>query len=168
MTSIYEFLARKTMITENPNISQTTTIRNAVQFYEHDIMSGNFVTPNRKHIEEKSFFIEIYIALDIFNFIFALKQYFDFNNYNNLIFYFSSGYDYECYDYSRNFGKVKQKIKTRRKNSICHDFKGLRNGHKRGKFKSWNNIYKMVSAFPFFPQYFLVYSSCFLVLYVRK
>ncbi|XP_016908924.2 meiosis-specific with OB domain-containing protein isoform X1 [Apis cerana] len=38
--------ARKTMITENPNISQTTTIRNAVQFYEHDIMSGNFVTPN--------------------------------------------------------------------------------------------------------------------------
>lgn len=50
MTSIYEFLARKTMITENPNISQTTTIRNAVQFYEHDIMSGNFVTPNRKNI----------------------------------------------------------------------------------------------------------------------
>ncbi|XP_017760686.1 PREDICTED: meiosis-specific with OB domain-containing protein [Eufriesea mexicana] len=38
--------ARKTMITENPNIPQSTIIRNAVQYYEDDIISGNFVTPN--------------------------------------------------------------------------------------------------------------------------
>ncbi|XP_076756999.1 meiosis specific with OB domains hold'em [Xylocopa sonorina] len=39
-------IARKTLITENPNIPQTTTVRNAVQYYEHDIISGDFVTPN--------------------------------------------------------------------------------------------------------------------------
>ncbi|KOC62456.1 Uncharacterized protein C16orf73 like protein [Habropoda laboriosa] len=37
---------RKTIITENPSIPQTATVRNAVQYYENDIMSGNFVTPN--------------------------------------------------------------------------------------------------------------------------
>ncbi|CAK9798911.1 Meiosis-specific with OB domain-containing protein [Anthophora quadrimaculata] len=39
-------IARKTIITENPNIPQTATVRNAVQYYENDVMSGNFVTPN--------------------------------------------------------------------------------------------------------------------------
>nr|XP_012154458.1 PREDICTED: meiosis-specific with OB domain-containing protein [Megachile rotundata] len=39
-------IARKTMITENPNMPETTTVRNAVQYYDHDVMSGNFATPN--------------------------------------------------------------------------------------------------------------------------
>ncbi|XP_043594368.1 meiosis-specific with OB domain-containing protein [Bombus pyrosoma] len=39
-------IARKTMITENPDIPQCTVIRNTVQCYDNDIMSGNYATPN--------------------------------------------------------------------------------------------------------------------------
>ncbi|XP_078047143.1 meiosis specific with OB domains hold'em [Augochlora pura] len=40
-------IARKTIIVENPNLPQTTTIRNSLQYCEPDVISGNtFASPN--------------------------------------------------------------------------------------------------------------------------
>ncbi|XP_033342347.2 meiosis specific with OB domains hold'em [Megalopta genalis] len=40
-------IVRKTLIVENPNSPQTTTIRNSLQYYDPDVMSGNtFASPN--------------------------------------------------------------------------------------------------------------------------
>ncbi|XP_034176492.2 meiosis specific with OB domains hold'em [Osmia lignaria lignaria] len=39
-------IVKKTMITENPNTPEATSVRSAVQCFDHDIMSGNFATPN--------------------------------------------------------------------------------------------------------------------------
>ncbi|KAF3422653.1 hypothetical protein E2986_10080 [Frieseomelitta varia] len=41
-----DFVVRKTMITENPDIPQCAAIRNTVQCYDNDIVSENFATPN--------------------------------------------------------------------------------------------------------------------------
>ncbi|XP_053997497.1 meiosis-specific with OB domain-containing protein isoform X2 [Hylaeus anthracinus] len=40
-------IARKTVITENPDVPQTTTIRNSIKYYDLDTMSGSsFAPPN--------------------------------------------------------------------------------------------------------------------------
>ncbi|XP_076168332.1 meiosis specific with OB domains hold'em isoform X2 [Ptiloglossa arizonensis] len=40
-------IVRKTLIIENPNVPETTTVRNSVQYYDPDVMSGSsFATPN--------------------------------------------------------------------------------------------------------------------------
>lgn len=124
-----KFAARKTLITENPNVPQTIAIRNSVKCFDSDVMSENvFAVPNRKNR------IELLLAYTSVNgerkFVPSLP----------LFFFPTSGHYYGRDDREGYLDQAKQKDKAGGEAPIRLDLERLRDGHKHGEHKSRDNI----------------------------